>query len=75
MGVGGRAERGLGPPCILKTLAKKGCFLSFEWEKDKFTTFGHPEKNLEKNPSAAPGKNPSDAHDCSLGLINRAYRS
>ena len=27
---------------ILKILAKKDCFFSFEWEKTNFTTFGLP---------------------------------
>ena len=51
-------------PWILKISAKQGCFLNFEWEKTKFTTFGPPGKILEKSPSAPPGKNPSDAHYC-----------
>jgi len=46
MGVGKRA--GAWPPWILKFSAKKGCFLSFEWEKSNFTTFGSPLKNLGK---------------------------
>ena len=29
----------------IKRLVKKGCFLSFEWVKWNFTTFGHPWKN------------------------------
>jgi len=42
---------------ILKFPAKKGCFLSFEWEKSKksiFTTFGPPYKNLGKTLVAPP---------------------
>jgi len=46
MGVG----RGALAPLFLKILTKKGCFLSYEWEKN-FITFDPPEKN------------PSDAHD------------
>jgi len=46
MGVG----RGALPPWILKVSAKKVFFLSFEWEKSNFTTFGHPWKNLGKIP-------------------------
>jgi len=49
----GRRKGGAGgtrPPWILKISAKKGCFLSFEWEKTNFTAFG------------PPGKDPSDAH-------------
>jgi len=34
MGVG-RGTQG----CILKILAEKGCFLSFQWEKTNITTF------------------------------------
>jgi len=29
-------------PWILKSSAKKGCFLSFEWEKPNFTAFAPP---------------------------------
>jgi len=33
-------QRGLtSPPRILKIAVKKGCFLSFEWEKTHFNTF------------------------------------
>jgi len=41
---------------VLKISAGKGCFLSFEWEKTNFTTFGSPfgKKILEKCPSAPP---------------------
>jgi len=46
-----------------ENFSKKGCFLSFEWEKTNFTTFGPPGKILEKSPGAPPpGKNPSDTH-------------
>jgi len=27
---------------------KRGCFLTFEWKKTKFTSFGLPWKNFEK---------------------------
>jgi len=50
MGVG-RGTQG----CILKILAEKGCFLSFQWEKTNITTFP-PRRNFEKSPSAPPGK-------------------
>jgi len=43
MGVG---RWGRGHPWILKISAKKGCFLSFEWEKTNFTTFSPPRKIL-----------------------------
>ena len=47
----------------LKISAKKGCFLSFEWQKTNFTTFGQHLKNILKNPlGPPPGKNPSEAH-------------
>jgi len=47
----------------LKILAKKGCFLDFEWEKTNFTTFALPGQILEKTPSGPSWKNSSDAHD------------
>jgi len=34
----------------LKFLAKKGCFLRFEWEKINFTAFGTPGKNSLVSP-------------------------
>jgi len=40
----------------LKISAKKGCFLSFEWEKANFTTFDPPRKILEKSPNSPPWK-------------------
>jgi len=45
MGVGMGGQGRLGPACILQFFLKKYCFLSFEWEKTNFTTFGPP---LEK---------------------------
>jgi len=42
--------------------SKKGCFLSFEWEKTNFTTFGPLWKKFGKSASGSPGRNPSDAH-------------
>jgi len=47
---------GRGAPWILKISAKKCCFLSFEWEKTNFTTFGPSGKVLEKWPAGAPLK-------------------
>jgi len=41
MGVGKEAWESW-HPWILKILAKKGWFLSFEWEKTILTTFGLP---------------------------------
>jgi len=38
MGVG----RGALPPLDFEIISKKGCFLSFEWEKSNFTMFGFP---------------------------------
>jgi len=59
----GAGRGGKAPPWILEFLAKKDCFLNFEWEKTNFTTFGYPLEKNWKNPSVAPlGKNPSDAH-------------
>jgi len=44
MGVGrGRPGRAL-VPLDFEIFSKKGCFLSFEWEKSNFTTFGPPWK-------------------------------
>jgi len=37
-----RGEERVYPPWILKISAKKGCLLSFKWEKTNFTTFGPP---------------------------------
>jgi len=48
MGVGALA------PWILKILAKKGCFLGFEWEKTNFATFGPPLEKFWKNRLVAP---------------------
>jgi len=45
MGVGKGEEGAKVTPWILKILAKKRCFLDFEWEKPNFTTLGPP---LEK---------------------------
>jgi len=57
------SERGVWPHWILKFSAKKGCFLGFEGEKSKFTTFGSPWMKFGKTLSTPPpGKNPSDAH-------------
>jgi len=57
-------------PWILNFSAKTGWFLSFEWEKPNFTTFGPPRKTLEKSPDVPlPGKNPSDAHDLVLFVL------
>jgi len=57
------SRMGQGLPCILKISTKKGCFLSVEWEKTNFTTFGSL-KNFGKITSCPPpfGKNLSDAH-------------
>jgi len=33
-----------------KSFSKKGWFLSFEWEKTNFTTFGFLIENVWKNP-------------------------
>ena len=46
-------QGGLAPTWILTILAKKGCFLSFEWEKTYFTIFG-PLHKFCKNPLVAP---------------------
>jgi len=37
-------------------ISKKGCFLSFEWEKTNFTIFGPPLEKLWKNYLEAPRK-------------------
>jgi len=51
MGVGRGSRGALAPSWILKISAKKGCFLSFEWDKINFTTFSPPRKILEKSPN------------------------
>jgi len=56
-------KKGAKAPWILKFLAKKGWFLSFEWEKSNVTIFGPTRKSLEKSSRGPLGKNPSDAHD------------
>ena len=66
----GRMDVGRGgrtPQWILKFSVKK-FFRSFEWENSNFTTFGPPPwKNLGKIPKwSPPGKNPSDAHGCTV---------
>ena len=51
------ARRDSAPAWILTFSEKKGCFLSFEWEKSNFTTFGHPLDKFRKKPLvAAPWK-------------------
>ena len=46
-------QGGLGP-LDFENFTKKGCFLSFEWEKTNFTTFGPPWKNFGKIPWCPP---------------------
>jgi len=62
----GRAGRAKASPCPpgealvdFENFSKKGCFLSFEWEKTNFTTFDPPRKTgiIQQ---CCPGKNPSD---------------
>jgi len=62
---GRRKGRSVGAFCPLdfENLSKKSCFLSFEWEKNKFCHFCPPLKILEKSPSGLPGKNNSAAHE------------
>ena len=48
------SERGVWPHWILKFSAKKGCFLGFEGEKSKFTTFGSPWMKFGKTLSTPP---------------------
>jgi len=45
----GRRKGGRGALGI-EIFSKKGCVLSFEWEKSNFATFAPPWKNLEKIP-------------------------
>jgi len=49
-----RGQRGPWPPLYFEIFSKKGCFLSFEWEKTNFTTFGHSLDKIWKNPLVAP---------------------
>ena len=67
MGVG-RGGRGPLTTWILKSLAKKGYFLSFEWEKTNFTTFNPPWKNFWKYPSVPPWKK-SSRRPCQIWFI------
>ena len=54
MGVGrGRAVVTLAP-LDFKNFSTKGCFLSFQWEKTNFTTFGTPIEKFWKNTLVAP---------------------
>jgi len=53
VGKGGRVPR---PLLDFEIFNKKGCFLSFEWKKTNFSTFGTPRNILEKDPSGPPGK-------------------
>jgi len=46
----GRRKRGLVLPWILKISAKKGCFLSFVWEKQISPLLALPCKNFGKIP-------------------------
>jgi len=46
----GEAGGDLALPLDFEIFSKKGCFLSFEWEKSNFTTFGPALKNLGKIP-------------------------
>jgi len=55
MGVGRGAGEAI-HPWILKISANKVCFLSFEWEKSNFTTFGHPLEKFWKNPLVDPNR-------------------
>ena len=55
MGVGMGGKGGPSTPRNLEISTKKGCFLSFDWEKRNLITFGPPpRKFLEKSPSALP---------------------
>jgi len=47
----------------LEILAKRDCFLSFEWEKTNFTTLGPLDKFWKIPLVPPPGKNPSAAFD------------
>jgi len=49
-------------PLDFENFSKKGCFLSFEWEKTNLTTSVPPRKILEKALSGPPGRNSPDAH-------------
>ena len=50
-------QGGQGPPWILKSLAKKGCFFQFRGVNNKFHRFWTPlEKFLGKSPTVPPWK-------------------
>jgi len=53
----------------LKISTRKGCFLSFEWEKNNFTSFGPTLKKFWKNPLVPNPHDNSDAEVVSLLLI------
>jgi len=48
MDIGRGTGYSLGPPGF-EHFSKKGCFLSFEWEKSNFITLAPPLKKLWKN--------------------------
>jgi len=52
MGAGRRGQEAF-PPWILKISAKRGCFLSFEWEKITYH-FWPPLEKFWKNPLVPP---------------------
>jgi len=57
---------GLLPPWILKLLANKIFFSISRGKKQNSPFLSSPGKNFGKRkiPTAPPGKNPSDAHEC-----------
>jgi len=52
----GRGARKPWSPLDLKNFSKKDCFLSFEWEKNKFHHFWLPPRKILKKSAGGPFK-------------------
>jgi len=50
----GRRQGDLAPPLDFEIFCKKGCFLGFEWEKNKFHHFWPPPGKILEKSSSAP---------------------
>jgi len=76
MGVGG-GQGGALPSLYFENFIKikKVVFLVLSGKKQISPLLTPLEKIWNNSLLSPPGKNPSDTHDCSVRLINRAYRS